>query len=229
MAVNSPELRWEPHALQATRWPEQGRHILAQYDGQTLIVYQAYRASIAEAAVADGHLGGGGFSFTRMSWIKPNFLWMMHRAGWASKEGQERVLAIRLLRTGFDTLLREAVHSTYVQEVYGDRESWKRRVIGSGVRLQWDPDHAPCGSKENRRAVQLGIRGDTLRAFATSWTVAIEDVTARVHAEAQRRATTQLHTPSEAVYPVNDAAVRDRLGISEWPPGQPDDAAATEA
>ncbi len=28
----------------------------------------------------------------------------------------------------------------------------------SDVRLQWDPDHKPDGSKETRRAIQLGLR-----------------------------------------------------------------------
>ena len=27
------------------------------------------------------------------------------------------------------------------------------------VRLQWDPDHTPCGDKLARRAIQLGLKG----------------------------------------------------------------------
>ena len=41
---------------------------LASYDDETVCVYQAYRASIAECAVRDQRLGEGGFSFERMSW-----------------------------------------------------------------------------------------------------------------------------------------------------------------
>lgn len=52
--------------------------------------------------------GGENFSFSRMSWIKTNFLWMMYRCGWASKHGQERVLAVRILRKGFDEILSKA-------------------------------------------------------------------------------------------------------------------------
>ena len=48
---------------------------------------------------------GGDFSYARMSWIKTNFLWMMYRCGWATKEGQEVVLALWLRRDGFDELL----------------------------------------------------------------------------------------------------------------------------
>ena len=32
-------------------WPEEGRHILAQYDSDTVVVYQAYCPEIAEYAV----------------------------------------------------------------------------------------------------------------------------------------------------------------------------------
>ncbi|MES2645142.1 MAG: DUF4291 family protein [Myxococcota bacterium] len=58
----------EPYAHAVTQWPPVGRHILAQHDAETLIVYQAFNPAIASAAVADQRLGGGGFSLTRMSW-----------------------------------------------------------------------------------------------------------------------------------------------------------------
>ena len=32
-------------------WPKTGKHILAQYDDETVVVYQAYKPSIAEYAV----------------------------------------------------------------------------------------------------------------------------------------------------------------------------------
>src|SRR4051794_29690087 len=46
-----------------------------------------------------------------MSWVKPNFLWMMYRSGWGAKEGQEVTLALRLRRQFFDALLAQAVPS----------------------------------------------------------------------------------------------------------------------
>ena len=86
------------YPAQAARWPAAGRHILAHYDDTTVAVYQAYRSSIGRATALAGYFGGGGFSLGRMSWIKPNFLWMMYRCGWANKEGQEVVLAVWLER-----------------------------------------------------------------------------------------------------------------------------------
>ena len=132
----------EPYLAQDARWPRSGRHILAQFDAESVVVYQAYRPEIGHFAARHGYFGGG-FSLGRMSWIKPNFLWMMYRSGWGTKEGQEVTLAVRLRRDAFDEILRLAVHSTFMPEVYGTHEAWQRAVAGSDVRLQWDPDHGP--------------------------------------------------------------------------------------
>ena len=84
---------------------------------------------------------GGEFKLSRMSWIKPNFLWMMYRSGWGTKPGQEVTLAVRLRRSAFEEILRGAVHSNFVAEVYSSPESWGAAAAESEVRLQWDPDH----------------------------------------------------------------------------------------
>lgn len=63
----------ESYFAQLARWPREGRHILAQYDDDSVIVYQAYRPAIGHYVARHGYLGGE-FSFSRMSWIKPNFL-----------------------------------------------------------------------------------------------------------------------------------------------------------
>ena len=41
-----------PYLDQAAEWPARGRHILAHYDEETIVVYQAYRAEIADFADA---------------------------------------------------------------------------------------------------------------------------------------------------------------------------------
>jgi hypothetical protein len=209
----------EPYLEQAARWPESGRHILAQFDASSIVVYQAYRPAIGHFAAAHGYFGGE-FSLSRMSWIKPGFLWMMYRSGWGTKPGQEVVLAVRLARAAFDQILAAAVHATFVPEVYGSRVAWDEAVAHSSVRLQWDPDHDPSGAKLERRAIQLGLRGDVLHHYARDWIVAIEDVSAfvgqqREHARAGRYA--DLVTPREAPYPVGDPAAAARLGVAPAP------------
>jgi len=182
-------LRTEKYLDQLKRWPTSGKHILAQFDDDTVVVYQAYRPAIGLFAAKNQHFGGE-FSFARMSWIKPNFLWMMYRSGWGAKDGQEVTLAVRVRRIDFDRILQLAVHSTYLPEVYGAAERWKAEIAESEVRLQWDPDHDPRGVKQERRAIQLGLAGDVLRKFARTWIVDIEDISdfvadQKIHAESQ--------------------------------------------
>src|SRR5580698_10674275 len=74
-------------------------------------------------AVEHGSFGGD-FSYARMSWVKPNFLWMMYRSGWGSKEGQEVTLALRLGRAFFDSLLAQAVPSSWDREQFTTEEEW---------------------------------------------------------------------------------------------------------
>ncbi len=211
------KLHCETYEAQNARWPKQGRHILAQFDDDSVVVYQAYRPAIGHFAATNGYFGGE-FSLNRMSWIKPNFLWMMYRCGWATKPGQEVVLAVTIKRTAFEHILEQAVHSSYVADVYGSQEQWKRRLAESNVRLQWDPDHAPTGSKLERRAIQLGLRGDVLRNYAREWIVDIEDVSPFVREQAAHRTNhATLVTPREHVFEPTTASVRSHLGLSSSP------------
>src|SRR6266581_1312836 len=133
------KLQTEQYLTQSKRWPASGRHILAQFDAETVVVYQAYRPAIGRFAAQQQRFGGE-FSFNRMSWIKPNFLWMMYRSGWGTKPGQEMVLAITIRRAGFENILENAVPSTFTKEPYQSEEAWREAGTASDVRLQWDPD-----------------------------------------------------------------------------------------
>ncbi|HLN33386.1 MAG TPA: DUF4291 domain-containing protein [Gemmataceae bacterium] len=190
------------YADQMESWPKAGRHILARFDDETIIVYQAYCASIGRFAVENGFFGGD-FKFSRMSWLKPNFLWMMYRSQWGQGEGQEVVLAIRLKRRFFDSLLAQAVPSSFDAHIFGSRDEWAAAVARSEVRLQWDPDHLPTGEKCERKAIQLGLRGGALEIYGKRAMVQIIDMSAFV---AEQRSNVgewknrKLITPTERVY-----------------------------
>ncbi|MEG4275252.1 MULTISPECIES: DUF4291 domain-containing protein [unclassified Microcoleus] len=209
------KLLTEPYLNQVSNWPKTGRHILAQFDDNTVVVYQAYRPAIGLFAAEHGYFGGE-FSLNRMSWIKPNFLWMMYRSQWGTNPGQEVILAVWLRRSAFDEILASAVHSNFVPEVYGSEKEWKQAVKNSAVRLQWDPHHHPSGAKLERRAIQQGLRGSALARYARDWIVNIEDISEFVQQQRQYRGgdRIQLLTPSETVYPVIDPDVGQRLGFS---------------
>ena len=52
------------YAEQCRAWPQAGRHILAHFDAETIVVYQAYAPAIGHFAVRHGHFGGE-FKYTR--------------------------------------------------------------------------------------------------------------------------------------------------------------------
>ena len=141
----------------------------------------------------------------------------MYRCGWASKQGQEVVLAIRVQRSAFDLILAQAVHSSYKSDLYDSRDAWQHCVANSDVRLQWDPDHAPNGDKMERRAIQLGLRGDILRKYSREWIVEITDISEFVR---EQRANSfhskydQLVMPHERVYPVVGDETMQKLRLN---------------
>ncbi len=202
---------------QARLWPKRGRHILAQYTEEYVVVYQAYRPEIVLSAAENQFLGGE-FSFTRMSWIKPNFLWMMYRSGWGQKEGQEITLAIKLKKDYFEAILKNAVKSSFDSSRYETTEDWKMAVQSSDVRLQWDPDHDPHGIKQERRAIQLGLRGDALMPFKGEGIVKIEDISEFV-AEQRKFVLDgklgRVHMPCETVYTPVDKTSGINIGIDK--------------
>lgn len=210
-------LRLKPYLAQSKSWPKQGRMILAQYDEQTVVVYQAFSRKMGAYAVKYGKLGGDRFSFDQMSWIKTSFMWMMYRSGWGSRPDQQAVLAIRLRREAFDAILAGAVNSAFMAEAYGDEGRWKHALGQSEVRVQWDPDYNPRGIKLDRRAIQLGLSGETLRCYAEEWIDHIEDISSYVREQSKYiRQPEMLLTPAEQVYPVKDEQLARRLGLDRW-------------
>jgi hypothetical protein len=180
--------------------------IRADHDAETIVVYQAYRPAIADAAVAAQRFVEP-FSMNRMTWIKPSFLWMMERCNWARKPGQERVLAVRITREGWETALSQAVLTGYERGVHLDRADWAQQMKHATVHVQWDPERTLRGGKLDTRSIQVGLSRHVIREYVEEWTTEIRDLTPTVtkmaaylrdgHAD---RAAALL--PKERVYPL---------------------------
>lgn len=152
------------------------RQIRAGFDEQTIVVYQAYSPAIAEPALRAGRFVPP-FKPDRMTWIKPSFLWMMYRCGWATKPGQERVLAITIAREGFEWALAHSCLSHYDPAVYADEHAWAERKDSSPVRIQWDPERSLTLDPLPHRAVQIGLGGQAAHRYADDWIIRIDDAT----------------------------------------------------
>lgn len=157
--------------------PQEGNFILGQRQGDNIIVYQAFNDGIADYAIKNQKFGGKDYSFSRMTWIKPNFLWMMYRSGWAKKDrNQNRILATEMTFTGFEELLAKGVLTSF-DKSHGNEQTWKESLKESNVRVQWDPDHNYMGGKLKRRAVQIGIKGEAMQKFHDHYIKSIQDIT----------------------------------------------------
>lgn len=150
--------------------------IYALFDSDVIRVYQAYSDVIANEALKLGTFGAL-FKMDRMTWIKPSFLWMMYRSGWATKEGQNRILAIDMKRKGFDFIVNNSVLTAFSKEIYTTHEHWNDMLKKSNIRCQWDPDRDIYGNPQEQRTIQLGIKGDIVEKYVSEWIVEISDIT----------------------------------------------------
>ncbi|MET8545067.1 DUF4291 domain-containing protein [Kitasatospora sp. NPDC004799] len=161
--------------------PEPMHQIRALHTDTTVTVYQAYPPEIGLPAARDGRFPAA-WKRDRMTWIKPSFLWMMYRCGWAAKEGQETVLAVEITREGFEWALRNSCLSHYVPGLHPDQATWKRELKRSPARVQWDPERGLRLQPLPHRSLQLGLAGEAAARYADEWIVSITDVTALAHA-----------------------------------------------
>ena len=153
----------------------------AAFDRDHLTVYQAFRPDIAEAAVAADTFVAP-FSLDRMTWIKPSFTWMMYRSGWATKPGQERVLAVRIARSAFDRALASSCLSHFDPAVYASHAQWQEQVWRTQVRVQWDPERSLALARLPWRTIQIGLSGAAVAAYVREWIVDLTDLTDLTHA-----------------------------------------------
>ncbi|MFI5687002.1 DUF4291 domain-containing protein [Streptomyces sp. NPDC051636] len=191
--------------------PEPRFRIRARHTESTLTVYQAYRPEIGRPAARHGRFPSS-WKRGRMTWIKPSFLWMMYRCGWATKEGQETVLAVEITRDGFEWALSHACLSHYAPGPHDDRAAWKRELKRAPARVQWDPERDLRLNPLPYRSLQLGLAGEAAARYADEWIAGIEDVTplatevhSLVRAGELDRAAGLL--PEERPYPLPDDAL----------------------
>jgi hypothetical protein len=194
----------------------QYREIRATYDRDTIVVYQAYRPEIANAAVAAGKFVPP-FSLGRMTWIKPSYLWMMERSNWGRKSGQERILAVRITRQGWEAALSQAELTSFDASVHKSVDDWRCQFEQAVVHVQWDPERSIYGKKQDYRSIQVGLSRHIIKQYVDEWTVEITDQTELTHkirrmCDEGKFDQAKRHLPNETIYKVNDQII-NRLGM----------------
>lgn len=188
------------------------RQIRADFDASTIVVYQAYPPAIADAALAAGRFVVP-FSFTRMTWIKPSLPWLLHRSNWARKPGQERILAVRLTRVGWEQALAQAVLTAPVPAIHGSAAAWSKAFDTATAHVQWDPERSLRGAALNHYSIQVGVGRTLIRSYAEEWVVRLADLTptvAKVAAlvRAGQNTKAQRLLPPERPYPLDPSIAR---------------------
>ncbi len=212
------EIEFIPYNEYLNQIPKSGHHILGQQTDEKILVYQAFNNQIADYAINNQRFGGNHYSFSRMTWIKPNFLWMMYRCGWAEKINQERVLGIWITKNGFTKILKEAVYSSFKSDIYGSKEKWKEELNAKNVRLQWDPDHNIYGEKQERRAIQLGLKNELVIDFNQNMIQEIIDLSDFVKNSKliiDNGELEKLTVPKETVFKTEIEALNQKLKIEK--------------
>ncbi|KAJ5965674.1 hypothetical protein N7481_012388 [Penicillium waksmanii] len=185
------------------------RAIRASYTPKTITVYQAYPPEISNPALKAQRFTPP-FSRTRMTWIKPSFLWMAYRSGWATKQRQERVLAIEITREGFEWALQVSCLSHWDakgEKTTLDKEQWQQKLHASPVRIQWDPERDFEFRPLDYRSIQIGLGPEAVTRYVDDWIVSITDVTnlmhkIRDHVEEGNLEAAERLLPIEEAYPL---------------------------
>lgn len=192
------------------------QEIRANYDRDTLIVYQAYNKQIALPALANQKFVAP-FSFNRMTWIKPSYLWLMERSQWGLKSNQEYILAIRIKRSFWDKALSFGILTHPEKSIYANGQQWEKLFNDAQVHIQWDPERSLRGAKLTQSSIQVGISRFLIEEYNNEAIVSIEDMTAltrKIYSLRQQGKTTNAKRllPNERLYPV-DKQVGKSIGI----------------
>ncbi len=117
-----------------------------------------------------------------MTWIKPSFLWLMHRSNWGQKSGQERVLcnAGQASRVGEGAVPGRA-DLVQCRGVFancptsGPSSLRRRRSTCSGTRSR-----TLRGAGLPYYSIQVRLSRHVIREYVDEWVAEIEDYTPRV-------------------------------------------------
>ena len=199
---------------------------MAQFNTEAVVVYQVYVPLLivlqALTVILEENV-----TLNRMSWIKLNFLWMIYFSGWATKLKPEVVLAIWLKRSAFDEVMKACIplrsdsiltprlSSKFIPELYSTKQEWQQAIHKSSVRLQWD--RTLRDGQLKRRAIQQGLRGDLLAAYARDWILHIENIFKLVREQYKLLANDRKRdflVSAEFVYPMTNSTATLNLQLS---------------
>ncbi|VAW78881.1 hypothetical protein MNBD_GAMMA12-623 [hydrothermal vent metagenome] len=180
--------------------------IRASYDQKSIVLYQAYSDAIAKPALAENKFVTP-FSFNRMTWIKPSFLWLMHRSHWGTKKGQENILAVRIKRESWGKALSLGVLTHPEMSIYQNPEVWRSQFDNAKIHVQWDTERSLRGAGLTYYSIQVGVGRELIEEYVNEWILDIVDISNNVKKirsllKSGKDKNVRKLLPIEKVYPV---------------------------
>lgn len=192
------------------------QEIRAFYTKDTITVYQAYNSKIALPALQQQKFVAP-FSFKRMTWIKPSYLWLMARSNWGTKTNQEYILGIELKRKAWEKALSLGVLTHPDQQVYASGQEWNQAFQQAPVHIQWDPERSLRSAKLPHRSIQVGISSQLIEEYNEDWITKIINYTAltkKINAlrkQGKYKEAKRL-LPQEKIYPL-PTEIEQKIGV----------------
>ncbi|MEZ6044293.1 MAG: DUF4291 family protein [Planctomycetaceae bacterium] len=93
-----------------------------------------------------------------------------------AKKGQERTLAIRIKRTGWEKALSLGVLTHPEPGIYESPEKWKTDFETAMVHVQWDTEKSLRGNPLNQFSIQVGLSRQIIQEFVDEWILEIRDL-----------------------------------------------------
>jgi len=192
------------------------QEIRANFDKDTITIYQAYNDKIGVPAIKNNKFEAP-FSFNRMTWIKPSYLWLMERSNWGTKSNQTVILGIKIKRSAWETALGMGVLTHPDKAVYANGSTWEKQFKAAKVHIQWDPERTFRGGKLQERSIQVGISRFLIEEYNSEWITEIVDFTPltkkinRLRQLGKYKEAKRL-LPKEHVYPL-PAAIGEKIGV----------------
>ena len=142
----------------------------------------------------------------------------MNRSNWGQKSGQQKTLAVRIKRTGWEKALSLGVLTHPEQSVYPNPTEWDMQFKDAHVHIQWDTERSLRGAGLNQYSIQVGISRHLIREFVEQWIVSIQDLSptvSKIHQflKTGNEKNAKRLLPLERVYPV-DPQVGKQILIS---------------
>eukprot|EP01107_Rhizomastix_libera_P000254 TRINITY_DN10452_c2_g1_i1.p1 TRINITY_DN10452_c2_g1~~TRINITY_DN10452_c2_g1_i1.p1 ORF type:complete len:1145 (+),score=355.65 TRINITY_DN10452_c2_g1_i1:10-3444(+) len=205
--LSFPQLPMETF-ISRSRLPESGKHVVAQYDHDTIVLYLSLSQSVCTNFLQTGKFDGS----HSINWFQTSFYGIVKQSKWGTKKDHERILAFRIPLSVFVQSLSIAVPSTFQKsESYPSESQWKEAYERSETFFEWYGEIEIHGQAVKRKSIRLGLKAKSLTQMIHEKSLEMEDMTDFMRTQKQfSEMNSELFSPLENVL-ILDAEISSHI------------------